>query len=59
MTGILLAKAPQKIEDPEDDPVEILVQQLERDWSFVGPLQGTWYNDPSCLEPIEDDDDQS
>jgi len=54
--GILLAKTP-KVEDPEDDPVEILVQQLERDWSFIGPLQGSWFNGPDCLEPIEDDDD--
>jgi hypothetical protein len=55
--GLLLATKPAGIEDPEDDPVETIVQQLERDWSVMYPLQGTWFNGPDCLEAIDEQEE--
>lgn len=56
--GILLAVKPAQKSDPspDDDPVETIVAQLERDWGIVYPLVGSWYDHPSCLEPVEDEE---
>lgn len=43
---------------PEPEPVDLqaVLDQEEKNWAEIGNISGTWYSDPSCLEPMEEPD---
>lgn len=57
MTGIMLAFAQGVTGDDTLSPkdLEEIIAQEEKNWAEIGNLQGTYFDDPACLIPIEDD----
>jgi hypothetical protein len=40
--------------DPDQIDLEALIAQAEHNWPEITTEHGTWYNDPACLDPVEE-----
>lgn len=42
---------------PEPTPIDLaeIIAEEEKRWSQLGTLNGTWYDDPSCMIPVDED----
>ena len=57
MTGIPLAFLQGFLDKKAISPadLETIIKEEENNWSEIGNLQGTYFEDPACLVPVEDD----
>lgn len=41
---------------PEPAPLDLeaIIAQEEKNWAELTSPQGSWYDQPACLEPVED-----
>lgn len=55
-TGIPLTLKLAGLPEPDQPTLEQIIAKVEEDFAALSSPQGTWYSDPSCLEPVEDEE---